>query len=182
MIKLDYINFHRKRWMYLLDLLDEYLEPHFSILDIGRSPLTALIYQRGYKNLTTLGFPISKTHLDKLVKIPNSVPHIEFDLINCKYPEKWVKLPEFDAIIFAEVLEHLCVAPEYVFSYFRSLLRIGGYLFIQTPNAVSIGKRLKMIMGLHPYETKERVMILDISENTLKKSFLIMQIEQALRF
>lgn len=132
--------------------MEEYASHDSKILDVGRSPLTALLYKKGYKNLTTLGFPISRTHLDKIVEIPRRVPHIIFDLNNCKQPKEWVKLPKFDLIIFAEVLEHLYVHPEYVFKFLKSGLKSGGYLIIQTPNAVAIGKRIKMILGLHPYE------------------------------
>lgn len=145
-----YFKFHRKRYNYLLSLLKEYVSLDSNILDIGRSPLTALLYKRGYKNLTTLGFPLSKTHLDK--KVPEMIPHIIFDLNDCKNREKWIKLPKFDLIIFAEVLEHLHVAPEYVMEFLKSGLENGGYIILQTPNAVSIGKRLKMLFGIHPFE------------------------------
>lgn len=148
---MDYYKFHEARWDYLLNLLENYLEPHSKVLDIGRSPLTALLYKK-YKNLITLGYPLEDTHLDKIVEISEDIPHIEFDLNDSKYPEKWVKLPKFDAIIFAEVLEHLYVAPEYVFDFLRSGLREGGYLVLQTPNATAIGKRLKMVAGIHPFE------------------------------
>lgn len=148
---MGYYEFHEKRWAYLLDLLERYLHPDSSILDIGRSPLTALLFER-YRDLTTLGFPLEDTQLDKLVQIPQEIPHIEFDLNDSGDPEKWVELPRFDAIIFAEVLEHLYVAPEHVFSFLKSGLKAGGYLVLQTPNATAIGKRLKMIMGIHSYE------------------------------
>lgn len=126
--------------------------PDSKILDIGRSPLTSLLYKRGYKNLTTVGFPLSKTCLDKIIKVPKEVQHIVFDLNDSKDPEKWVKLPKFDMIIFAEVLEHLHIAPEYVIEFLKSGLNDEGYIILQTPNAVSIGKRIKMLFGLHPYE------------------------------
>ena len=121
---MDYYRFHEERWIYLLDLLGSHLKPSSRVLDIGRSPLTALLYKK-YKNLTTLGFPLENTKLDKIVEISQDIPHIEFDLNNSRYPEKWVKLPKFDAIIFAEVLEHLYVAPEYVFNFLKSGLRRG---------------------------------------------------------
>ncbi|WP_455240474.1 methyltransferase domain-containing protein [Methanothermobacter tenebrarum] len=137
-------------------MVEEYAVPDSKILDIGRSPLTSLLYKRGYKNLTTLGFPLSKTHLDKIIKVPKEVQHIVFDLNDSKDPEKWVKLPKFDMIIFAEVLEHLHVAPEYVMEFLKSGLNDEGYIILQTPNAVSIGKRIKMLFGLHPYEQIRR--------------------------
>jgi len=148
----SYIEFHAKRYTYLIKLLKQLLPNRNAlILDIGRSPLTLLIWKE-YPNVVTLDFEQSKIHLDKIMPIPETVPHIVFDLNDTKNYTKWIELPKFDCIVFAEVLEHLYVAPEYVFEFLKSGLKPGGFLVCQTPNAVAIGKRLRMLMGQNPYE------------------------------
>jgi 2-polyprenyl-3-methyl-5-hydroxy-6-metoxy-1,4-benzoquinol methylase len=58
----------------------------------------------------------------------------------------------YDLVVMAEVIEHLPVSPSHVFSFLASLLRPGGYLLLQTPNACSLSKRLKMLIGRNPFE------------------------------
>jgi SAM-dependent methyltransferase len=56
-----------------------------------------------------------------------------------------------DGVIFTEVLEHL--NPYYISSTMCELNRVlktGGFLFLSTPNIVSIGKRVKAIFGKNP--------------------------------
>ena len=58
----------------------------------------------------------------------------------------------YDVIVFAEVIEHLYTAPELVLPYLRELLVLGGVLLLQTPNAVSLRKRAKLLLGVNPFE------------------------------
>ena len=58
----------------------------------------------------------------------------------------------YDAIIFAEVMEHLHTSPRLVLQYLTSLLRPGGILIVQTPNAVALPRRVKMLLGWNPFE------------------------------
>ncbi|HXU02733.1 MAG TPA: methyltransferase domain-containing protein, partial [Polyangia bacterium] len=58
----------------------------------------------------------------------------------------------YDVIVFAEVIEHLYTAPELVLPYLRDLLVPGGVLLLQTPNAVSLRKRAKLLLGVNPFE------------------------------
>jgi hypothetical protein len=52
----------------------------------------------------------------------------------------------------AEVLEHLYTAPRLVLDFVRRLLVAGGCLVLQTPNAASLPKRLKLLFGRNPFE------------------------------
>jgi 2-polyprenyl-3-methyl-5-hydroxy-6-metoxy-1,4-benzoquinol methylase len=58
----------------------------------------------------------------------------------------------FDLICFNEVLEHLYTAPETVIPALVRLLRPGGTMVIQTPNAAALNKRLMLLIGRNPYE------------------------------
>jgi SAM-dependent methyltransferase len=59
---------------------------------------------------------------------------------------------KYSLIILAEVIEHLYTSPELVLKEIKNWLNKEGILIIQTPNAVSLPKRLKMMFGIHPFE------------------------------
>jgi hypothetical protein len=50
------------------------------------------------------------------------------------------------------VIEHLYTAPQLVLAFVHTLLSDGGLLLLQTPNAASLQKRIKMAIGRNPYE------------------------------
>lgn len=74
--------------------------------------------------------------------------HLELDLNDPEYPP----LDPHDAIVCGEVIEHLHVSPVSVFRFLAGGLASGGRLIVQTPNAVSLPKRLRMLIGRNPYE------------------------------
>jgi len=55
-------------------------------------------------------------------------------------------------VVFAETIEHLTTAPELVLAGLADVLRPGGFLVCQTPNAAALHKRLKLLFGYNPYE------------------------------
>jgi Methyltransferase domain len=55
-------------------------------------------------------------------------------------------------IVFSEVLEHLSVAPEFVFAFLNSLLADNGILICTMPNAADVAKRLRLAYGQNPFE------------------------------
>ena len=61
-------------------------------------------------------------------------------------------LSGYELIIMAEVIEHLYTSPSLVLGFLQSLLRPGGLLIVQTPNALAIGRRFKMLLGRPPFE------------------------------
>ena len=56
-------------------------------------------------------------------------------------------LPEFDLILFVEVLEHLLVNPLELFARLRAHLTTGGRLFLTTPNQARLSNRWKLLRG-----------------------------------
>ncbi len=147
-----YMTFHAKRADYLMRCLAELpVSKVDSVLDVGRSPLTNLVF-REFPRLSTLGFEPTSTLLDKADPIDAAlVPHIVFDLNKCDTPSEWVAPSAFRIVLFNEVMEHLQLSPYWVFRYLRELLVPGGFLVIQTPNAVSLGHRVRMMLGRNPY-------------------------------
>jgi SAM-dependent methyltransferase len=141
-----YAAFHAPRYAFLLEVLArEVRMPRPRLLDIGRSELTAMIAGR-------LDAPVDSLGLEPDATLPSGRHH-RFDLNDAQHRERWrTDLGSYDAIVFAEVLEHLHTAPELVLAYLRSLLAPHGLLFVQTPNAAALWKRLRLLGGRNPYE------------------------------
>ena len=140
-----YLRYHAPRYSTLLDLINKEYKEGERILDIGRSKLTQMLFNSLQTSIDTLGFePDADTDWGK---------HYHFNLNNCQDLELWRRdIKPYDLIVFAEVIEHLYTSPNYVLSFINSITAPGGRVFLQTPNAVALHKRLKMLIGKNPYE------------------------------
>ncbi len=56
----------------------------------------------------------------------------------------------FDIILFTSVIEHL-YNPDHITSEIARVLKPGGLLVIETPNAVALGRRLDVLAGKNPF-------------------------------
>lgn len=140
-----YTAFHAPRYVSLLKLLDGYVTPDTALLDIGRSRLTDLLHQRYKIPVDALGFVGDEPSAQGR--------NWWFDLNRAVHHHEWrTDLPRYDVVVIAEVIEHLRVPPVHVLAFLRTLLRPGGVLVIQTPNAVALHKRLEMLVGRNPFE------------------------------
>ncbi len=141
-----YRAFHAPRYQYLLRMLESLgVNAQARILDIGPSHFTELARAKFCARVDTLGFGEDHkgSHGD----------HYEFDLNRAQKDEDWRRdLPQYDVIVMAEVLEHLYVAPQLALAFVKSMLVPRGHLVIQTPNAASITKRIRLLIGKNPYE------------------------------
>src|SRR5262245_48051277 len=118
----DYLSFHGPRFEHVLTLLAQYLQSGMRVLDIGRSRLTDLIHERFAVVVDALGF-------DSDGSIATG-DYYHFDLNDCQHPSNWrTDLPEYDAIVFAEVIEHLHTAPSFVLRYLDGLLKPAGVIW-----------------------------------------------------
>lgn len=141
-----YRAFHAPRHAYLLRLLESLgVNAQTRVLDIGPSHFTTLARNKSGARVDTLGFGEDKRSSDG--------DHYEFDLNRAQRHEDWRRdLPRYDVIVMAEVLEHLYVAPQLTLAFVKSLLAPRGHLIIQTPNAASITKRIRLLVGKNPFE------------------------------
>lgn len=145
----EYGRGHDARFGFLEHLIDGMrLDPGAKVLDIGPGPMTLRLLDR-FEDVTTLGLAEAR---ELICRIPDRVPHVAFDLNDCREPDRWIRLPRFDLIVFSEVIEHLHASPRFVLGFLATALGPGGRLVVQTPNATSLDKRLKMIAGVHPFE------------------------------
>jgi SAM-dependent methyltransferase len=103
------------------------------------------LHERFNVPVDSLGFN-SESHTD-------TGRHYHYDLNAAQSRSQWrTDLPTYDVVILAEVLEHLYTSPTHVLSFLHTLVKPDGVLIIQTPNAVSLTKRIKLLIGMHPYE------------------------------
>ncbi len=142
-----YFAYHAPRYAFLLDLLRRHQAgPGSTLLDIGPSRLTVLIREQLGITADSLGFGEDGDSL-------GGGRHFSFDLNQAQSPENWRRgLPRYDFIVLAEILEHLYTAPPLVLAFVKSLLTDDGVLVLQTPNAASLSKRIKLLLGRNPYE------------------------------
>jgi hypothetical protein len=141
-----YIAFHRPRFTFLIDLLRHNVRTTDArILDVGRSYLTTMMHDE-------LGTRIDSLGLEPEQDVPSG-HHYCFDLNDAQYRERWrTDIGPYDVIVFAEVIEHLYTAPELVIGFLSDVLVPNGSLLLQTPNAVSLSKRVKLGIGVNPFE------------------------------
>ena len=151
----DYLRFHAKRYSFLLDVLGECVNTVVQetgtscdrILDVGPSVLTQFIRDKNIaRNIDSLGFQ------DHRFKRRQDDVHIEYDLTKAVETASWPQTSPYDIVVMAEVIEHLPISPSHVFAFLSGLLDPRGFLIIQTPNACSLPKRLRMLRGQNPYE------------------------------
>lgn len=149
----SYSSMHVARFAEIMRLCRRYVpDPSASVLDIGRSELTAHL-AGFYRNVSTLGLdPGTDDGGHRELTAMDAVPHITFDLLRADCIPEWPDCGRFDLIVFSEVLEHLSIAPEYTLTFLRALLTDNGILICTTPNAAEIAKRLRMLVGRNPYE------------------------------
>jgi predicted SAM-dependent methyltransferase len=154
-----YLRVHAQRFYYLWSLVHS-LRKNISqrsirICDVGPSFFTEIL-ERSFPSdaILSLGFEHELSrggHLPSSVQI-NEKNFLHFNLNDSQHREKWLSISPCDIFIMAEVLEHLYVAPSLVLKFLHSVLTTNGYLIIQTPNAASSLKRLRLLFGRNPYE------------------------------
>ena len=87
-----------------------------------------------------------------LFEIRDDERFIPFDLNKTDEEASRPDIGGYGLIVMAEVIEHLWTAPSVVLSWLRSLLLPRGLLYVQTPNAAALPKRLRLLMGVNPYQ------------------------------
>lgn len=145
------LSFHIHRWAYLLDEVDRLVTAFARttdarILDIGPSLQTDLL-RANYPTVPVDTLDVRDTHK----QLRDGERHLTFDLNELYYRERWPDLGPYDLIVMAEVIEHLYTGPDLVLSAIATWMKPDGRLFLQTPNAAALHKRLQLLVGRNPY-------------------------------
>jgi SAM-dependent methyltransferase len=134
-----YLAYHRRRYAVLrrlaLDLGGQ------RVLDVGPMFEVQMLRDAGH-HVDTLGYP------HPLFPPRDGERHIEAEL----NAPALAGDGSYDLVVAAEVIEHLHAAPELVLRWLAGWLRPGGWLLLQTPNAVALHKRVRMLLGRNPIE------------------------------
>ena len=147
-----YLNGQAKRIAYLRDLVQNYcneIARPAEILDVGPHFLTRCLIETiaPTPKISTLGYSYPKLVPSEFVK-----KHSNLDINDSASSALPFEPISFDIVIICEVIEHLFVPPDVVFAFLKQLLKPQGKIICGTPNAVSISKRLKMMMGENPFQ------------------------------
>lgn len=146
----EYLQFHERRYAFLLHVVADQAAPMagpLRILDVGLSFQTPML-EEAYPQATvdTVGY------FDYRFSGKLRGRHYDYDLNQAHQPATWPQVEPYDLVIMAEVIEHLHTAPTHILACAASWLRPGGILIIQTPNPISLGKRIAMLFGKSPFE------------------------------
>jgi len=140
---------YRRRVELLSDML--HLTPKGArVLDAGSAP--------GFTSLTLslLGYEVYSLDIDP-EPYRTLLEKYGVKVIKANLEDEVIPLEDeyVDCIVFTEVLEHLHPYKiSFTLSEMNRVLKVGGLLYLTTPNAVSIGKRIKMLLGSQPIGKK----------------------------
>lgn len=148
-----YIEGQSDRLAYLVNLVQKYvdrLDRRAKLLDFGPHFLTRCIIDlvAPSPEIWTIGYAY-----DKLVPANSVIEHKMVDINACNSSPQPFSDDFFDIIMICELIEHLLIPPNLVFAFAKPMLASpNGVIICGTPNAVSISKRLKMMMGENPFQ------------------------------
>ena len=118
------------------------------MLDVGAGFQTALLRDRlGPANVDVLGLWVPR-----FAPPEGAGEHHVFDLNDCDRQGALPGIGGYDLALMGEVIEHLFRGPATVLRSVAALVKPGGHLLVQTPNAAAVHKRLNPGAVL-PYAT-----------------------------
>ncbi len=162
----DYINFHRERFAFLWDIISSVQSQRSCkrLLDVGPYYQTVLWRSVFFELvIDTLGFD------QDINRARSGEKHIHLDLNHCLHFNMEGHQEAYDLIVFSEVIEHLYTKPEIILSFLKAWLKPKGLLILQTPNAVALDKRLKILLGRNPYQLIEEHRMNHFREYTMQE-------------
>ncbi|HMS16286.1 MAG TPA: methyltransferase domain-containing protein [Planctomycetota bacterium] len=147
-----YFELHAPRYLRALAIVRELLptagEGPPSLCDVAPHLLSELFASATAALVNTVGVRF----LPKEASHRQVQEHMDLDLNSLHSKNEWRSFHLHDVVFMGEIIEHLHAAPAMVLGCVSRWVKPGGFLVIQTPNAVSLTRRLAMILGRHPYE------------------------------
>lgn len=149
----------KQAYFSLPNSLMDILPLNSEILDFGAGPCdkTAILSQVGYKvtaydDLGDEWYNL-KNNKNEILRFANLAgikylyPEIVGNFSNINHT--------FDAVILNNVIEHFHDSPREVLNLLISMIRPGGYLLVDVPNAVNLRKRIDVLRGRTNYPSIE---------------------------
>lgn len=143
----SYLNEHLCRLAYSIKLISKVIPRGSVILDVGS--------HAGYVSIILKLIGYNVVALDKW--------RPEFKFWKRRYEEFGVELifhdltsgedipiDNVDAALMLEVIEHIPSHPHFILRKVNRALRMGGLLVLSTPNALSLSRRVSMVLGREP--------------------------------
>ena len=153
----DYLAFHSTRYTRLVAAAQAAraagpADETAQILDVGTFLQTELLRRAVPDALIHSSSHPAFGHWGGWGTLQEGAHHVSFDLNDTQDRARWPQVGPYDVVVMAEVIEHLYTAPTLVLACVASWLAPGGQLVLQTPNAVALDKRLRLLRGRHPYD------------------------------
>ncbi len=148
--KISYHIDHAKRFQYTLQQIKHHVPSGSLIADIGchRLDFGLMLRNAGYR---VVGFDVPEFIGKDSVKeraISAGIQLVEIaDLGKGNFSETFPD-DTFDAIVFAEIIEHITFNPLDMWQLLFSMVRENGYLFVTTPNSLSLRGTLRGIWNI----------------------------------
>ena len=148
-----YLAYHARRYEFLLGRVDALVKrlghersgDPLRLLDVGLGFQTMVLRDRlPGAEIDSVGLPVPRF-------LDHGVRHVSFDLNDAYEEDRRPDIGGYHLAIAAEVLEHLYTAPATILHCLAGWLEPGGFAVVQTPNAVALHKRLRMLAGRVPF-------------------------------
>jgi 2-polyprenyl-3-methyl-5-hydroxy-6-metoxy-1,4-benzoquinol methylase len=143
-----------ERYGFVRDLLARMAPPPASLVELGAAPgdQSLGLAQAGYSvTAVDLGVDEWSDRPPGAMKAALAGAGVELVLWDLEQTPCPLANESFDVVVLTEVLEHLRDYPARALAESHRILRPGGILVLTTPNAASLGNRLKLALGRSVY-------------------------------
>lgn len=156
----------------VLDMVGEYRKQNSSneptkVLDVSPHLLTTAL-RRHFGDALVINTP--GWFDESMLSRDDINEHFQMDLNDSNFEDRWIDCGKHDIVVMGEIFEHLFACPKMTLRYIRTLVsEPNGRVFLQTPNAVAIRNRLKMMLGQNPFEMIEPHRTGHVREYTMRE-------------
>lgn len=149
----DYHGGHAARLARTISILYE-MDIKGTLLEIGTTGLVPIAMAELCPNLEVdvTHFDTSKEHVEEMeVEFAGKKRKVRAYCVDLEHDEIGAESGAYDAVLCAEVLEHMEIDPMFMLAEVNRVTKLNGELLLTTPNVVSANGLTKMFMGNEPY-------------------------------
>lgn len=148
-----YYKSHLRRFALTLDELRQIPVEKERALEVGYTPLFQhfLAKDIGFQEVWGTEFKLLAETVEISEQSIGEAIRSKIIRVNIEHDRLPVSDGLFDFIMCSEVIEHMDVDPMFALSEFNRVLKLGGYIFISTPNSTSYAMIAKVLNGFRPH-------------------------------